>query len=155
MPTPPLETPALTKGTADHDVNSKEREIRVQSFIKQMHDKLLPDELAKIDAVILFGSTARGEAKESSDVDVFALGQIPPALQMKLQTLLTDSLGNIDGSLMYGKSVKGAVGLITGDRGGARRPKWNILYATGPQKAEELERVLNEYLTYKKDKGRL
>ncbi len=135
---------------ADALLATTEREKRLGVFVEQMRQELTPDELAKIDAIILFGSTAREQAKPDSDVDVFALGQLSRDLYKKLQALLTKNMGDIEALLLRGTSVNGAVALITGSRDELTAPVWKFLFITSDQKRDTIDSALRNYLAKKK-----
>ena len=55
----------------DMQIQKKYREA-VEEFVRRVLERYRD----KIDSIILFGSVARGEAKEDSDIDILVVGDV-------------------------------------------------------------------------------
>ena len=68
--------------------NSTDREKALQLFVKSLKNKYRD----KVENVILFGSVARGEGKEDSDVDVLVITSYD---SFKMQMLVSEIAVNV------------------------------------------------------------
>lgn len=127
---------------------------RLEIITKEILDELSKEEKAKIKAIILYGSTARGEAKEGSDFDIHIdLEPYDHNLFKKIVSLLQNKLPDNDFSFSSQNLIKeGRIGkLITAQKNPNKPAAWNFLFSRDETAKLELDEILAT--TQKKEHG--
>jgi len=87
-------------------------QLRIEQLkvaIESIKKKLSPKEMSKIDAIIVYGSTALGMAEKNSDLDIFLAfktqNQPTPETIGTIQDIIRDTLPGIDFSCDLGQLI--------------------------------------------------
>lgn len=128
-------------------------EIRIELLveaIKKLPMVLTPEEFSLIEAIILFGSTARGLARAESDVDLMIASAktMKNNLREKIIGALQPHLPDVDIDISTGNIApkSGAAVLVTRtkEKDAGSYPKWKYLYLKRPELEKELDTSLTK-----------
>ncbi len=105
--------------------------------------------LQSLEAVILFGSTARGDAREDSDIDIMCITKNGLALEGKewkaIENEIEEKLPNV--VIQNGGGNKEMViRFITRPNDNGKKPAWEVLYSKGDVVAlnSEIEKAITK-----------
>jgi len=127
-----------------------ETEIRLErlsSALGTVRERLSPEEMEKVKAVILYGSTARGEAKETSDLDLHI--DIEPydhEVFKKLVEILQTQFTDLDFSFSSKNIIEGGsmAKLLTAQKNPDKPAAWKFIYCRSEEEKTALDNILSE-----------
>jgi len=132
-------------------VQSKtESEIRLGRLgdaLKVIKARLSSEEMGKVRAIVLYGSTARGEAKKTSDIDLHIdLDPYDDEAFKKIMRILQAQFAGLDVGFSANKIIEGGrmAKLITAQRNPDKSAAWEFIYCRSKEEEMELNRILLE-----------
>lgn len=154
----------LEKKEIENSPRESISEIRIKKLeqaIEIIKNELSEDELNQINAIILYGSTARGEATDKSDIDIhldliddpFANLDLFRSVQQKIKKIIDRELPDmaaITSKKIFprGKIVKLICFNPRGGRNAKKKNSWKIIYAKTPEVRENLENIFQDCHQY-------
>jgi len=130
--------------------SKNETEIRLERLNNALgivEERLSPEEMKKVKAIILYGSTARGEAKETSDLDLHI--DIEPydcEVFNKIVKILQTQFTDLDFSFSSKNIIKSGrmVKLLTAQKNPGKPAMWKFIYCRSEKEKIDLDRILFE-----------
>ena len=127
-----------------------ETEIRMERLdnaLKIIKEQLSPEEMEKVKAIILYGSTARGEARETSDLDLHI--DIEPydhEVFKKIVDILQEQFTDIGFSFSSKSIIENGrmAKLITAQKDLDKPAVWKFIYYRNEEEKTELDNILRE-----------
>lgn len=135
---------------------SQQRIERLKMAVETIKQNISPEELTKIDAIIVYGSTALGLAKAESDVDVYITFE--PENRPDTETLrvvsgiMEDALPDVAVSFNFGHLVPRGRGTksitVRSAKHRERTPGWVFVYTKDKEMQTKLDDALVESQHY-------
>lgn len=120
---------------------------RLEAAMEVIKSKLSGEEMKKLKAIVLYGSTARGEVKESSDIDIHVdLEPYDYEVFKKIIEILQEQCADIDFSFSSKNIIEGGrmAKLITAQKNPDKPAAWKFVYCRSEKEKFELDRILSE-----------
>jgi len=126
----------------------------VNSAIERVKKDLLPEELEKLKAIIIYGSVARGTAVDNSDIDIHIdIDPYDSSIFHKILSIVEKFIKEISMSVSskniidHGSMAK----LLVGQKYADKEPVWKFAYSRSAKEEKELDGILkNTYLRLKR-----
>jgi predicted nucleotidyltransferase len=64
--------------------------IRHKHIADSLTERLLAELQDQVHSIVLFGSVARGEATDESDIDILVIAEIPFAIERRMESIAND-----------------------------------------------------------------
>ncbi len=127
-----------------------ETEIRLERLgnaLTIVKEQLGPEEMEKVKAIILYGSTARGEAKETSDLDLHI--DIEPydhEVFKKIVDILQAQFTDLDFSFSSKNIIESGsmAKLITAQKNPDKPATWKFIFCRSEKEKTALDNILSE-----------
>lgn len=137
-----------TDESLDSRNESARRLTKLNVVVGEIVKSLEETELKKVRAIVLYGSTARGEARETSDIDIH-IDLDPPDLDLlkKIIYKFRTAFPGVEFSFSSKKIVvQGGLmsKTITAQKDPDKPASWRILYSRDETSRGEIEGVLSE-----------
>jgi len=126
---------------------SETRLAQLNIAVESLRERLSDEERAKVKAIILYGSIARGEATSDSDIDVHVdLDPYDNELFKKIIDGLSEQFPDTGFSVSSKNIVDGGrVGrLITSQKSPNTPASWKFLYSRSDTEQQELDAILTK-----------
>ncbi|MCX6763163.1 MAG: nucleotidyltransferase domain-containing protein [Candidatus Moranbacteria bacterium] len=130
---------------------SEERKRMALLAIEKIKNRLSPEELELIRTIVLFGSTAKGEATEKSDLDIYVDYEIDNSKKIlgalkKITKMFDEELPDMDFSFGFGDiSLKKRTAKVIVGRS-SKHPdtpsQWDILYSRNEETRKKIDSEL-------------
>ena len=140
----------MNHGIENFNQPKSETEIRLERLdnaLNIVREQLSGEEMEKLKAVILYGSTARGEDNETSDLDIHI--DIEPYdydIFRKIVSILQSQFSDIDFSFSSKNIIENGsmAKLITAQKKPDKPAEWKFVYCRSEEEKIELNRILSE-----------